>query len=89
MVRREIVLSRISKLDEYIEFLYEMGKYPKEEYLFDPMIYGSTERFLHLSIECVIDIANHIISDMGYRKPSSNKERFEMSFENNIIDNKL
>ncbi|HSH34770.1 type VII toxin-antitoxin system HepT family RNase toxin [Schnuerera sp.] len=89
MVRREIVLSRISKLDEYIEFLYEMGKYPKEEYLFDPMIYGSTERFLHLSIECVIDIANHIISDMGYRKPSSNKEIFEILFENKIIDNNL
>ncbi len=89
MVRREIVLSRISKLDEYIEFLYEMCKYPKEEYLFDPMIYGSTERFLHLSIECAIDIANHIISDMGYRKPSSNKEIFEILFENKIIDNNL
>lgn len=89
MVRREVVLSRISKLDEYIKFLYEMEKYSKEEYLLDPMIYGSSERFLHLAIECVIDIANHIISDMGYRKPSSNREIFEILFENKIINNNL
>ena len=89
MVNREVVLSRISKLDEYIKFLHEMGKYSKEEYLLDPLIYGSTERFLHLSIECVIDIANHIISDMGYRKPNSNREIFEILFENKIIDSDL
>lgn len=89
MVRREVVLSRISKLDEYIKFLYEMERYSKEEYLLDPMIYGSSERFLHLAIECVIDIANHIISDMGYRKPSSNREIFEILFENKIINNNL
>ena len=89
MVRIEVLLSRISKLDEYIEFLYEIREYPREEYLFDPMIYGSSERFLHLSIECLIDIANHIISDMGYRKPSSNKEIFEILFENKIIDSNL
>jgi len=36
-----------------------------------------------------IDIANHIISDMGYRKPSSNREIFEILFENKIINNNL
>lgn len=89
MVKRQVVLTRISKLNEYIKFLYRIKEYSKGEYLNDPMIYGSTERFLHLAIECVIDIANHIIADMRYRKPDSNKEIFEILFENKIINSNL
>ena len=89
MVKREVVLTRISKLNQYIKFLYRIKEYSKSEYLNDPMIYGSTERFLHLAIECVIDIANHIIADMRYRKPDSNKEIFEILFENKIINSNL
>ena len=89
MVKREVVLTRISKLNQYIKFLYRIKEYSKGEYLNDPMIYGSTERFLHLAIECVIDIANHIIADMRYRKPGSNREIFEILFENKIINSNL
>ena len=89
MVKREVVLTRISKLNQYIKFLYRIKEYSKSEYLNDPMIYGSTERFLHLAIECVIDIANHIIADMRYRKPDSNREIFEILFENKIINSNL
>lgn len=89
MVRIDVILTRISKLNEYINFLYKIKKYSKDEYISDPMIYGSAERFLHLAIECVIDIANHIIIDMKYRKPNSNREVFEILFENKIIDSDL
>lgn len=60
-----------------------------EEYVSNPLIYGSTERFLHLAIECLIDIGNHIISDLQYRKPESNRAVFEVLFENKKIDEKL
>ncbi|MDD3841037.1 MAG: DUF86 domain-containing protein [Clostridia bacterium] len=89
MIKREVLLARISKLDEYIKFLHGIGKYSESEYLNNQMIYGSTERFLHLAIECVIDIANHIIADMRYRKPGSNREIFEILFENKVISNSL
>lgn len=89
MVKREIVLVRISKLDEYINFLDKIKRYSKDEYINDPLIYGSTERFLHLAIECVLDIGNHIIADMRYRKPDSNREIFEILCENKIIDSNL
>lgn len=85
MVNDEIILSRISKLEEYIKFLYTINRYSKDEFLKNPMIYGSAERFLHLAIECIIDIGNHIIADMGYRKPTSNREIFEVLFEHEII----
>ncbi|WMJ80788.1 DUF86 domain-containing protein [Clostridium sp. MB40-C1] len=89
MVKREIVISRIDKLKEYMKYLSSVKNYTKEEYISNPLIYGSSERFLHLSIECVIDIGNHIISDMRYRKPESNKDVFEVLYENNLINEKL
>jgi uncharacterized protein YutE (UPF0331/DUF86 family) len=89
MVKREVVLSRIYKVQEYLTYLQQVKNYTKEQYVNDPMIYGSTERFLHLSIECVIDIGNHVIADMRYRKPESNKDIFLVLLENNIIDEKL
>lgn len=89
MVRRDIVLSRVDKLKEYISFLENIKNYTREEYVRDPLVYGSSERFLHLAIECVLDIGNHIISDMRYRKPDSNRDIFQVLFENGIFDETL
>ncbi len=89
MVKREIILSRIDKLKEYTAFLKKLKNYSKEQYTNDPFIYGASERFLHLAIECILDIGNHIISDMRYRKPENNKDIFEVLFENKIIDQSL
>ncbi|WP_160674467.1 DUF86 domain-containing protein [Clostridium sp. C8-1-8] len=86
MVKREIVITRLNKLKEYIDFLKNIKKHSKEEYLRDPFIYGASERFLHLSIECVLDISNHVIADMRFRRPESNREIFQILCDNNIID---
>jgi uncharacterized protein YutE (UPF0331/DUF86 family) len=89
LVKREVVLSRLSKLKEYVDFLKRIKVYSKEEYLNDAFIYGASERFLHLSIECVLDISNHVIADMRLRRPESNRESFQILYENNIIDKEL
>lgn len=89
MVKRDVVITRIDKLKEYLTYLNSAKKYTREQYIDNPLIYGSSERFLHLSIECVIDIGNHIISDMRYRKPESNKDIFQVLYENKLIDEVL
>ena len=89
MVRREAIILRIDKLREYIKFLNSIKTVDKDTYIKDPMIYGSSERFLHLSIECVIDIGNHLISDLRYRKPENNRDIFEVLYENKIFDTNL
>ncbi|APM39264.1 type VII toxin-antitoxin system HepT family RNase toxin [Clostridium kluyveri] len=89
MVKREIVISRINQLNEYVNILKTIKKYDKETYIKDPLIYGAAERFLHLSIECILDIGNHVISDMGYRKPENNRDIFLVLYENNILDEKI
>jgi len=43
------------------------------------------ERTLHIIIEACIDIAQHIISDEGFREPSSYRETFAILTENGIL----
>lgn len=65
MVRAEIIRKRLNKLDEYIAILKGLQKYSYEEFIADPERYGSTERFLHLAIEAITDMGNHVIADLG------------------------
>ncbi len=89
MVNKDILMTRLDKLTEYINFLEGIEKYTEEEYVRNPFIYGASERFLHLAIECTIDIGNHIVSDKRYRKPESNRDVFEVLYENEILSLKI
>ncbi|MBV6466306.1 MAG: hypothetical protein PGMFKBFP_01613 [Anaerolineales bacterium] len=65
MVKTEVIRKRLQKLDEYLKILRAMRSYSLEEFLGDPKLYGSAERFLHLAIEVTLDIGNHIVADLG------------------------
>ena len=64
MVRPEVIRKRLNKLDEYLGILNGLQVYTLEEFMGDPEHYGSAERFLHLAIEAVNDLGNHVISEM-------------------------
>ena len=74
MVDQRVVEERLQKLEEYVKILRELQKVAKSDFLSDPRIYGSTERFLQLAIECVLDVGNHIIASEGLQKPNEYKE---------------
>jgi len=63
MVRHEILRKRMNKLDEYLAILRQLQRYARDEFLSDPEHYGSAERFLHLAIEALLDMGNHVIAD--------------------------
>jgi uncharacterized protein YutE (UPF0331/DUF86 family) len=65
MVRAEILRKRLNKLDEYLAILRGLQRYEREEFLSNAERYGSAERFLHLSIEALLDMGNHVIADEG------------------------
>ena len=65
MVRSEVIRKRLNRLDEYLSILHRLQRYSFEEFAEDPEKYGSVERFLHLAIEVVIDMGNHVIADLG------------------------
>jgi uncharacterized protein YutE (UPF0331/DUF86 family) len=63
MVRPEILRKRMNKLDEYLAILRQLQRYARDEFLSNPEHYGSAERFLHLAIEALLDMGNHVIAD--------------------------
>lgn len=85
MVKKEIIADRLEKLREYLKILRAIQKYEIERFKKDPFIHGAAERYLHLSIECLLDIGNHIIADRGCRKPDTYAEILGILVEEQII----
>lgn len=78
MVKKELIVSRLERFREYIRILKSIQKRDLQTFTSDPFVHGTAERYLHLSIECLLDIGNHVISDHGYRKPESYAEVFQI-----------
>lgn len=65
MVKAELIQRRISKLEEFIQYLLQIQQYDYKSFMKKPEIFGSAERFLHMAIESLIDMGNHVIADMN------------------------
>jgi uncharacterized protein YutE (UPF0331/DUF86 family) len=89
LVKKAIIAARLERLRQYLKTLREVEKFGPERFKADPFIHGTAERYLHLTIECLLDIGNHIIADHGYRKPESYGEIFEILAKNNVISHEL
>jgi uncharacterized protein YutE (UPF0331/DUF86 family) len=63
MVRPEVIRKRLQQLDEYLQILRSMQSYSWPEFRDDPEHYGATERFLHLAIESINDMASHVVAE--------------------------
>lgn len=89
MVKREIILERSQKCNKYLEQLENIVKDVEfEEFNTNPLLYGSAERFLHLSIEALIDIGNHIISDDNLGRVDVYKDIAIILAENGYLSEK-
>ena len=89
MVNQDIFASRLGRLHEYLHILDEIQEYSREEFLANRLIQGAAERYLHLSIEILLDLGNHMISDRGLRKPETYAEVFQILAEERVISKEL
>lgn len=89
MVKRDVVAARLEKLREYLHTLKAVQNNDLDRFKRDPFIHGAAERYLHLSIECLLDVGNHIIADRGYRKPETYSEILQVLCEKEVISEKL
>ena len=89
MVDKDVILERIRHLEKKINYLNGVNNYSKEEFSSEMDIYFRFERALHLAIEAVIDIGNHIIADQQLKTPDSNKNIFKILADNKIINKEL
>jgi len=89
MVDREVVLKRLDELENKLSYLQGVKKFSKEEFSNNQDIYFRYERALHLAIEAVIDLGNHLIADQNLRTPETNRDIFKVLYENKVISRSL
>ncbi|MEA3460183.1 MAG: HepT-like ribonuclease domain-containing protein [Chloroflexota bacterium] len=60
MLDHEAITARLDKLSEYGKILKELRKASRSEFIADYHVYGLAERYLQLSIECLLDIGGKL-----------------------------
>ena len=56
----------MDKVEEYLTILKKLQRCNVDEFIADPEKYGSSERFLQLTIEALNDIGSHLIADLNF-----------------------
>jgi uncharacterized protein YutE (UPF0331/DUF86 family) len=89
LVNKAVLAARLERLREYLGILESIQQYDVDRFVQDPFIHGTAERNLHLTIECLLDIGNHVISDRGYSKPESYADIFRILADKDVIPRDL
>jgi len=88
MVDKELLSRKISRLLTYTEALMSAEDIDWEKYKSDLRAKAFVERYLHLAIEEVIDITNHLISFFKWREPAGYRDLFQILKEHGIMSEK-
>jgi uncharacterized protein YutE (UPF0331/DUF86 family) len=87
----ERVKEHLKHLNKYCLLLTEIKKRDFEEFMKDPILQGSAERFLQLAIESCLNIGNRILSLSQFEKPTDTPETYADIFiqlkKHGAIDN--
>lgn len=77
-------------LDEYFKYLLILQKEikNKEDFVSDFRLFGNTERYLQLSIQCVLDITHLLVLAIGLERPQNNYEGLDLLTDRHILSEK-
>ena len=89
MISFEKVVRKFQQLDEYLEILRAISQTPQETFLKDKIVIGSAKYYLQVSIECCLDVANHIIASEKFRAPKNYSDSFMVIQEEGLISSEL
>jgi len=85
VVDKGVLQVRIDRFRECVEILEKALGFIPAKFVEDPFVYGSAERHMHLALECLLDIGNHIIADRGYPRPSSYADIFRILIDQDVL----
>jgi uncharacterized protein YutE (UPF0331/DUF86 family) len=89
MVSLEKITDKFEQLDEFLSLLKEIEKTALSSFLKDKLLIGGAKYYLQVSIECCLDIANHIIAAEGFRAPKDYADSFKVLEECDVIGKEL
>ena len=85
MVNDEVILRKIKRLREYVTELRQANDITCEKYKKNIRDKAFVERYVHIAIQCVFDIANHIISYEGWKEPDTYREVFTVLASQGVL----
>lgn len=85
MVRPDKVEGILANLKGYLEKLRGLARLPREEFLNDFTKVESAKHLFQVSVECCLDVSNHIIASERFRAPKNYAESFEILAEEGIV----
>lgn len=83
---QERMVKLVSHLRTSVARLQELSSLPKDQFLNDSDKIGSSKYYFIVAIESCIDMANHIISQNGYRAPEDYSDTFTVMEEAGAIE---
>lgn len=86
MVDREILEKRLRILESLEVKLAAFASIPEAEFVSQDPLHDLAERYLHLAVECLIDIGNHIIAERSVDSPGTYREVFAILARESVID---
>ena len=89
MVDRNVFERRLGKLEELLAKLRPVAEIDRGEYLADDTTQSLVERWLHLAMECALDLAHHLIASNGWPSPSTYRETFQVLAKHGVLTAEL
>ncbi len=89
MVDKALILRKLAELEEYLEQVKEYANMTAGRYSKAWKAQRVVERTLQMMIETCADGAGHIISDKGYRVPTTYADAFRVLHENGLLKKEL
>jgi len=89
MISADKIIDKFGQMDEFLAILKGMRQTPVEKFVKDKILIGSAKYYLQVSIECCLDIANHIIAAEGFRAPKDYADSFKVLEENKVLHEEL
>jgi len=89
LVDREVFDRRLNRLEQLLAQLRSAAGRDRETYRSDDLLRASTERWLQVASECVLDLTNHLIADRGWKTPETYREAFQILEQHGVLDHEL
>lgn len=85
MVNADVIVRKLSKLREYVDGLRLADDISWEVYRKNARSRAFVERYIHIAIQTVFDIANHIISYQEWKEPETYRETFAILAAHGVL----
>lgn len=89
MVDADIIAQRLEHLKNYVKQLRLIHKGGKKRVCKNAIIFAAMERYLQLTVECVLNIGNHVIAGLNLRKPSTYEQIMTILSDEKVISKKM